>query len=106
GHHAAVKRLRLFCDEMLASYDRERNRPETDGTSKMSPYLHFGHVGPQTIALAVHAAAKKTPKLQEARDSYFNELIVWRELSVNFVRYQAEYDSPGCADNWAKETIA
>ena len=106
GHHAAMKRLRVFCDEMLVSYDRERNRPEVDGTSKMSPYLHFGHVGPQTIALAVDAAAKKNPKLREARDSYFNELIVWRELSVNFVRYQAEYDSPGCADKWAKETIA
>jgi deoxyribodipyrimidine photo-lyase len=106
GHHAAMKRLRKFCDEMLASYDSDRNRPETDGTSKMSPYLHFGHVGPQTIALAVEAAAKSNPKLREARDSYFNELIVWRELSVNFVRYQAEYDSPACADNWAKATLA
>ncbi|MGA8937966.1 MAG: deoxyribodipyrimidine photo-lyase [Acidobacteriaceae bacterium] len=106
GHHAAVKRLHTFCAEMLESYDRDRNRPETDGTSKISPYLHFGHIGPQTIALAVDAAAKKYPKLQSARDSYFNELIVWRELSVNFVRYQPEYDAPGCADNWAKATIA
>jgi deoxyribodipyrimidine photo-lyase len=111
GHHAAVKRLNLFCGEMLASYDKDRSRPEVDGSSKMSPYLHFGHIGPQTIALAVDAAAKRkagtgTAGLQAARDSYFNELIVWRELSVNFVRYQPEYDSPGCADNWAKATIA
>ncbi len=111
GHHAAVKRLQVFCDEILAGYDRDRNHPEMDGTSKMSPYLHFGHIGPQTIALAVDAAARLSkgpghPKLQAARDSYFNELIVWRELSVNFVRYQPEYDSPGCADNWARETIA
>jgi deoxyribodipyrimidine photo-lyase len=106
GHRAAMKRLHTFCGEMLETYDRDRNHPETDGTSKMSPYLHFGHVGPQTIALAVDAAVKKQPKLQAARDSYFNELIAWRELSVNFVRYQAEYDSPACADNWAKATIA
>ena len=106
GHHAAMARLHVFCDSLLASYDRDRNRPEVDGTSKMSPYLHFGHVGPQTIALAVDAAAKRNPKLLQARDSYFNELIVWRELSVNFVRYQPEYDSPACADNWAKLTIA
>ncbi len=105
GHHAAMQRLHTFCGEMLTSYERDRNRPETDGTSKMSPYLHFGHMGPQTIALAVEAAAKKNPKLRVARDSYFNELIVWRELSVNFVRYQPEYDSPGCADKWARETI-
>ena len=106
GHKAAVKRLHTFCNEMLENYDKDRSRPEVDGSSKMSPYLHYGHIGPQTIALAVDAAAKKHPKLQAARDSYFNELIAWRELSVNFVRYQPEYDSPECADNWAKQTIA
>ena len=106
GHKAAVKRLQVFCDTMLESYDRDRNHPETDGTSKLSPYLHFGHIGPQTIALAVDAAAKKHPKLKAARESYFNELIAWRELSVNFVRYQPGYDSPACAENWAKQTIA
>jgi len=105
GHHAAQKRLQKFCAEMLESYDGDRNRPEVDGTSKMSPWLHFGHIGPVTIALAVDAA-KKNPKLKAARDSYFNELIVWRELAVNFVRYQPQYDSPACADNWAKATIA
>jgi len=105
GHHAARKRLQQFCAEMLESYDGDRNRPELDGTSKMSPWLHFGHIGPVTIALAVDEAAKKNPKLKAARDSYFNELIVWRELAVNFVRYQPQYDSPECADNWAKATI-
>ena len=106
GHHAAVKRLHAFVATMLANYDRDRNHPEIDGTSKMSPYLHFGHIGPQTIALAVAAAAKQHPHMKAERESYFNELIVWRELSVNFVRYQPEYDSPACADNWARETIA
>jgi deoxyribodipyrimidine photo-lyase len=106
GRKAAMKRLHLFCGDMLERYERDRSRPEVDGSSKMSPYLHYGHVGPQTIALAVDAAAKRNPKLKAARDSYFNELIVWRELAVNFVRYQPEYDSPGCADNWAKQTLA
>jgi deoxyribodipyrimidine photo-lyase len=106
GHHAALTRLHQFCDELLQTYDKDRNRPEVDGTSKMSPFLHYGHIGPQTIALAVAAAAKKNRKLRPAQENYFNELIVWRELSVNFVRYQPEYDSPGCADSWAKDTIA
>jgi deoxyribodipyrimidine photo-lyase len=106
GHRAAMRRLQHFCGTLLASYDRDRNHPETDGSSKLSPWLHFGHIGPLTIALAVDAAAKKNPKLQVARHSYFNELIVWRELAVNFVRYQPEYDSPACADNWARQTIA
>jgi deoxyribodipyrimidine photo-lyase len=106
GHHAGLKRLHYFCDALLPHYDTARNKPELDGSSKMSPYLHFGHLGPQTIALAVDAAAKKQPHLQPARDSYFNELIVWRELAVNFVRYQPDYDSPACADNWARQTLA
>ncbi len=106
GHKAALERLHTFCTDMLTSYDRDRAHPETDGSSKMSPYLHFGHIGPQTIALAVQAAAKDHPTLRAAKDSYFNELIVWRELAINFVRYQPEYDSPGCADHWAVETIA
>jgi len=106
GHHAAMKRLKKFCAQMLESYEADRAHPETDGSSKMSPYLHFGHISPLTIALAVDDAAKKQPKLQSARDSYFNELIVWRELAVNFVRYQPAYDSVECADRWAKATIA
>jgi deoxyribodipyrimidine photo-lyase len=106
GHQAGMTRLTKFCSKMLESYDRDRNHPECDGSSKMSPYLHFGHISPVTIALAVEAEVKKRPKLKAARDSYFNELIAWRELAVNFVRYQPEYDSPGCADNWAKATIA
>jgi deoxyribodipyrimidine photo-lyase len=106
GTHAGVKRLKLFTEQLLERYDEQRNHPETDGTSCMSPYLHFGHVGPITIALAVDAAVKANPRLKPARDSYFNELIVWRELAVNFVRFTPKYDSPECADAWAQATIA
>jgi deoxyribodipyrimidine photo-lyase len=106
GTHAGLKRLKLFTGRMLKDYDTQRNKPEVDGTSAMSPYLHFGHVGPLTIALTVEAAVKKDPALKAARDAYFNELIVWRELAVNFVRYTAMYDSAECAEDWAKRTIA
>jgi deoxyribodipyrimidine photo-lyase len=106
GTHAGLKRLNLFTSKLLKDYDRDRNRPEVDGTSAMSPYLHYGHVGPVTIALAVEAAVKRDPSLKAARDGYFNELIAWRELAVNFVRYGDEYDSAGCAEAWAKKTIA
>jgi len=106
GTNAGMKRLKVFTSRMLKDYETRRNRPEGDGTSAMSPYLHFGHVGPLTIALAVEAAVKKDPGLKAARDAYFNELIVWRELAVNFVRYTATYDSAECAEDWAKRTIA
>ncbi len=106
GTYAAMKRLKLFTGTMLAAYDKTRNHPEVDGTSALSPYLHYGHIGPQTIALAVNAAVKADPTLAAARESYFNELIAWRELAINFVRTSPYYDSWLSAENWAKTTIA
>jgi deoxyribodipyrimidine photo-lyase len=106
GNHAAMKRLRHFLLHVFENYETSRNKPEMDGSSCMSPYLHFGHISPLTIALAVDAVVKKHPRLKATRDSYFNELIVWRELAVNFVRYTTNYDSHECAENWAKQTIA
>src|SRR4051812_11086133 len=53
GTHAATERLGHFAGSMLADYETSRNRPEVDGSSCLSPYLHFGHIGPLTIALAV-----------------------------------------------------
>lgn len=106
GTHAGLERLKLFTGKLLRDYELQRNKPEADGTSCMSPYLHYGHLGPQTIALAVDAAAKADPALKTARDSYFNELIAWRELTINFVKYQPNYDNAECAEAWAKKTIA
>ena len=106
GTRAAERRLKHFVERVLADYETTRSKPELDGTSALSPYLHFGHIGPLTIALAVEVAAKKDTKLHPARDAFFNELIVWRELAVNFVRYTRNYDSPECAERWAKETLA
>ncbi len=106
GRKEAWRRLDLFVNQKLEAYADNRMHPERDATSRLSPYLHFGHIGPLTIANAVDAAVERNPALAAARDSYYNEVITWRELSVNFCRYQADYDNPNCADNWARETIA
>jgi deoxyribodipyrimidine photo-lyase len=106
GSHAARKRLKHFVQHLLADYDKQRNQPTVDGSSRLSPYLHFGHIGPTEIALAVDAAAKKHTSLKEARDSLFNELLVWRELAVNFVKYTPNYDSAECAETWARQSLA
>ena len=106
GTQAGLKRLKLFTEKILPGYDKTRNHPEMDGTSGMSPYLHYGHVGPQTIALAVAEAAKENKTLNAAKESYFNELIAWRELAVNFVIHTTKYDTAEVAEEWAKKTIA
>ena len=105
GTHAALKRLRSFVENDLATYGKQRNHPEVDGTSRMSPYLHFGQISPLTIALAVDKAAKEGKVPATARDGYLSELIGWRELSVNFVRHTEAYDSIECAEPWALKTL-
>jgi deoxyribodipyrimidine photo-lyase len=105
GTHAALKRLKYFVSHLLAGYDTQRNHPETDGTSQMSPYLHFGQISPVTIALEVEKAQKAGKATKAACDSYIDELIGWRELSVNFVKHVPKYDSIECAPEWAQKTL-
>jgi deoxyribodipyrimidine photo-lyase len=106
GTHAAMRRLRYFVEHQLADYETARRRPEINGTSQLSPYLHFGHISPLRIALEAKSAvdAGKVPKA--AYDAYIGELIGWRELAVNFVTYsRAKYDSFECAEPWAEKTL-
>ncbi len=105
GTHAALKRLRDFVDNDLASYADHRNHPEVAGTSRLSPYLHFGHIGPLTIALTVEEALKRGKIPQEAYDSFIGEVTGWRELAVNFVKYVPNYDMIDCAETWAQKTL-
>jgi deoxyribodipyrimidine photo-lyase len=105
GTHAALKRLKHFVANGLKDYSKQRNHPETDGTSMMSPYLHFGHISPVTIALACEDAVREGKATVAARDAYFNELIGWREISVNFVKYVPNYDSIDGAPEWAQTTL-
>jgi deoxyribodipyrimidine photo-lyase len=105
GTKAALKLLHAFVQHKLKDYEIQRNHPETDGTSQMSPYLHFGHISPLTICLAVKAAADSGKVPQSAATSYINELIGWRELAVNFVKYTPDYDSYECAEQWAQTTL-
>lgn len=102
GTKEALKRLEDFVRHKLKRYGKQRNHPETDGTSDLSPYLHFGHISPLTVALAVgNADAPKTEK-----EVFLNQLIAWRELSINMVHFNPNYDNFECGENWAHRTLA
>jgi deoxyribodipyrimidine photo-lyase len=102
GTSEALRLLDEFVDIKLINYAQQRNHPEVDGTSRLSPYLHFGQIGPLTIALAVRKA--KVPSAQ--KQAFLEELIVRRELAVNFVRFNPDYDSIEGAPGWALRTLA
>jgi deoxyribodipyrimidine photo-lyase len=105
GAHAALRRLREFVSHDLKDYESARNHPEVQGTSRLSPYLHFGHIGPHTIALAVQDAVKHGIAPESAGDKFLDELIGWRELAVLFVRHEPNYDNWECAAPWASQTL-
>ena len=106
GTKAALNRLHEFTTRRLATYDSDRNHPELAGTSELSPYLHFGHIGPVTIALGVRAAVAKGHATQDQADKYLDELIGWRELSVLFVKHNPDtYDTWECAEPWAHKSL-
>jgi deoxyribodipyrimidine photo-lyase len=102
GTAAGQKLLKRFLRDRLSQYDTARNLPNLPGTSELSAYLHFGHLGPLTIALAVRDA--DAPKA--AKDAYLEELIVRRELAINFVARNPEYDTLAGCHEWARKTLA
>lgn len=101
GTQAALRQLDRFISERLATYDTARNLPPVGGTSELSAYLHFGQISPLTIALAVQRADAPAA----ARDAYLEELIVRRELAINFVRRNPNYDRLEGCHGWAVETL-
>jgi deoxyribodipyrimidine photo-lyase len=102
GTTQALQLLDDFLRHKLPGYGNGRNKPEADHTSRLSPYLHFGHISPLTIALAV----KKSDAPKADKEAFLNQLIVWRELSINLVRFNPDYDNFECAEPWAHRTLA
>ena len=99
GTAAANARLEEFLSSKLARYNQDRNDPALCMTSGLSPYLHFGHISPVTIALRANKYDG------ENVESFLEELIIRRELSMNFVYFDPNYDSLKCLPNWAQSTL-
>ncbi len=99
GTSAAVVLLREFLDNKLNRYANDRNDPSLEATSNLSPYLHFGQVSPLYITL-------EAMKLRGAgRDTFLEELIVRRELGINFVSYNRDYDRFEGLPEWCRKTL-
>lgn len=102
GARAAEAALDRFVRARLGGYATRRNHPELDGTSQISPWLHFGHIGALTVARAIRDA--DAPRAD--RDAFLEEFIVRRELAVNFVRYNPRYDTLAGCEPWAIRSLA
>jgi deoxyribodipyrimidine photo-lyase len=102
GGTSEGKRIfRAFLEQRLASYNKNRNQPQTDDVSHMSKYLHFGQISPLFLALE----AEENGKSGEDVDTFIEELVIRRDLAINFVYYTKDYDQYRCLPNWAQETL-
>ncbi len=100
GTSEAKRLLDEFIAEKLDEYGEMSNDPTADYLSGMSPYLHFGQISPIYIAQKVKEADSP------AEEDYLEQLIVRRELGINFVHYNENYDDFGSIlPDWAFETL-
>lgn len=85
GEAGAKTRLKKFVDKALADYARGRDLPGKDGTSRLSPHLHFGEISPRQVWHAVKSAADaRGGKTDAGAESYLRELV-WREFSAHLL---------------------
>ncbi len=88
GEIGAHHRLSSFLDEALAAYDDGRQRPDWDGTSRLSPHLRWGEISPRQVWNAISARAGN---IQEAgHDEAYLKELVWRDFAYNLLYHWPE----------------
>lgn len=121
GSDAAQKALRRFVRDRLDTYKETRNEPAADATSRMSPYLHFGHISAHEIAAAVFRHEDWSPDrmnpratgsregfwgMREGAEVFLDQLITWRELAYNTcAKHPKDYDRYSSLPEWARSTL-
>ncbi len=101
GTRAARRHLERFIAHGLATYGSERSRTDASLVSMLGPYLHFGHISPVEVALAVREAAPPA-----VAGAFIEQLVVRRELAINHVWYAHGYDRYDGLPAWALKTLA
>jgi deoxyribodipyrimidine photo-lyase len=94
GEAGAEKRLAAFLNGPIASYDEARNIPGIDGTSKLSPHVHFGEISPRAV---FHRAAKAKGK---GVQTFLKELI-WREFAIYLLWHHPDLATKPIRENFA-----
>ena len=102
GMHAGYARWSTYVANQLHSYAETRNEPLADSTSRMSPYLHYGHVSPFRLAHELELLVRSNPGAEKLLD----ELLVWRELAWHHAYHDATHSTLSSIPAWALATLA
>jgi deoxyribodipyrimidine photo-lyase len=120
GSRAGQVVLRNFVERKLDRYGEDHNHPDLDGSSRLSPYLHFGHVAAHDVFAAVMTHERWTTRRLRAGASgaregwwgtspsaemFLDQLIVWRELAFNGCAWTPGFESYETLPAWARATL-
>ncbi len=121
GARQAARVLDSFLRERLEHYASDRNQPDVDAQSHLSPYLHFGHIsvhevfeklmraedwGPDRLAPKPNGSRRGWWGVGENAEAFLDELITWREIGYNMSSHRADYDQYESLPDWAQGTLA
>lgn len=120
GSYAATERMQDFFEDDLRDYAETRNIPDLDCTSRLSAYLHYGHLSVHQIFQALAArenwssqrlSLKPTGKrsgwwgMSVSAEAFLDELITWRELGFGFCVRRSDYAEYSGLPDWAQVTL-
>jgi deoxyribodipyrimidine photo-lyase len=120
GAREASRRMRSFVEKRLPVYEEKRNHPDEDGSSGLSPYLHFGHISVQEIfqrisekeewsstRLSRKATGARSGwwRMSGAAEAFLDQLVTWRELGFNLCWQGEDYDRYLSLPAWAQQTL-
>ena len=121
GSEAGAARLTAFVEGALDRYATDGNHPERDATSRLSPYLHCGHVSAHEVFARIAAQEGWTPArlspdargrragwwgMSESAEAFLDQLITWRELGFVRCLHADRYDAYEALPEWARQTLA
>ncbi len=122
GPKAAKKRMQFFVKNLLHRYADDRNQPDDDPSSGLSPYLHFGHISAHEVFKTVAASEEWTVddlndvkqtkgsrngwwNMSPAAEGFLDELITWREIGYNACCHDPAYGKFESLPNFARKTL-
>jgi deoxyribodipyrimidine photo-lyase len=120
GTTEARRALARFLDDRLERYLDDRNHPDAEATSGLSPYLHFGHLSVHEVFARLARRERWSPArlgrtsrgsrsgwwgMSAAAEAFLDQLVTWRELGFNTCAHREDHDAFDALPAWALRTL-
>ena len=120
GAVAAIRHLSSFLHRKFADYAEDRNDPDNDGGSGLSPYLHFGHVSvhqvfaelvqrekwrPEKLSVRANGSREGWWNMSVAAEAFLDQIVTWREIGYNFASHRADCEQYQSLPEWARKSL-